>query len=118
MGIKKNIDAYVAIVGVLLCIIITSFIKTCNDNALHKNGKITTAIVERIYTIRYAKHFQYVFSVNGKIFSGDDVYYSKTDSISVGDSLLVIYNISDPSQNQPIWNISYPSDGSVEERKK
>ena len=58
------------------------------------------------------------FSVNGKIFSGDDVYYSKTDSISVGDSLLVIYNISDPSQNQPIWNISYPSDGSVEERKK
>lgn len=46
------------------------------------------------------------------------MYYSKTDSISVGDSLLVIYNISDPSQNQPIWNISYPSDGSVEERKK
>ena len=105
MGIKKNnIDVYVSIAGVLLCIIIVSFIKKCNDDALYKNSKTTTAVVNKIYTIRYTEHFQYIFSVNGKLFNGDDLYYSKTDSISVGDSIVVIDNVLDPSQNKPIWN--------------
>lgn len=99
---KNNIDIYVSIAGVLLCIIITSIIKKCNDNTLYSNYATANAVVSKIYTIRYTEHFQYIFTVNGKSFNGDDLYYSKTDCFSVGDTIAIIYNILDPSQNKPI----------------
>lgn len=98
----KSLINYVVIAGMALFIIIALVVQENKSKTLHSNGKYTKAVVTEFYTIRFTDHFRYKFTINGKDFSGSDLSGKNTDSLSIGDTITIIYNSQNPSVNKYI----------------
>lgn len=101
MRMSKKMSVYI-LIGTIICIIIAFIASEYRTEELRNHGKYVTAIITDFYTIRYTHHFRYVFFIGNKEFCGSDLYYPKTDNISVGDSIVVLYNVENPSMNKPV----------------
>lgn len=84
----------------LIYLVVGGIIK---ERSLNKNFEYSKAIViDHFYTIRYTDYFSYKFSIDNKEYQGSGRHYPKSDSISIGDTIIVIYDRENPDNNKPI----------------
>lgn len=70
--------------------------------SLDKNLEYSKAIViDHFYTIRYTDYFSYKFSVGEKEYQGSGRHYPASDTLVVGDTILVVYDRANPNNNKP-----------------
>ena len=70
--------------------------------SLDKNLEYSKAIViDYFYTIRYTHFFSYEFFVGDNKYQGRGKYHPKSDTLSVGDTIIVVYDKTNPSNNRP-----------------
>lgn len=98
---KKDIILY-SFSAVFFVFIIYILVGSFNKNRnLIKNIEYTNAvIIDRFFTVRYTDYFSYEFSVNNKLYNGTGWHYPDNDTLSVGDSILIIYDRSNPENNK------------------
>lgn len=71
--------------------------------SLQSNMEYTKAkIVDHFYTIRYSHYFTYEFRIGDSLYQGSGRYYPDTDTLCVNDTILIIYDKSNPSNNKPL----------------
>lgn len=69
---------------------------------LDKNLEYSKAIViDHFYTIRYTDYFSYKFSVGDNEYQGSGEHYPASDTFSVGDTIIVVYDRTNPDNNMP-----------------
>lgn len=92
----------------LICIICGIFLTylliggIIKKQSLDKNFEYSKAIViDHFYTIRYTDYFSYEFFVEDKKYQGSGNYYPKRDTLSVGDTITVVYDKTNPDNNRP-----------------
>lgn len=82
----------------LLLLIIGGIVK---NRSLAKNAAFTKAIVlDHFYGIRYSDFFSYRFSIDNQDYQGSGRYYPETDTISAGDTIIVVYDRTNPNNNR------------------
>lgn len=70
--------------------------------SLDKNLEYSKAIViDHFFTIRYTDYFSYEFFVEEKKYQGSGEHYPKSDALSVGDTITVVYDKTNPDNNRP-----------------
>lgn len=68
--------------------------------SLNKNWEYAEAVVmDHFFRIRYTHYFSYKFSVGENEYQGEGRYFSENDTISAGDTITVIYDITDPNNS-------------------
>lgn len=73
--------------------------------SLDKNAEYTKAIViDHFYTVRYTDYFSYKFFIDNKEYQGSGRHYPASDTLSVGDSIVVVYDRTNPDINKPERN--------------
>lgn len=88
------------ICGIFLAyLLIGGYIK---KQSLDKNlGYSKAIVIEHFYTIRYTDYFSYEFFVEEKKYHGSGKYDPKSDALSVGDTIIVVYKKTNPDNNRP-----------------
>jgi hypothetical protein len=72
------------------------------NRSLENNLMISKAvIIDRFYTIRYTDYFSYKFIVDEKEYHGSGKHYPATDTFLIGDTILVVYDGTNPDNNKP-----------------
>ena len=66
---------------------------THKKHSLDKNRVRSKAIVDDFFSIRYTDFFGYHFWVDGKEYQGSGWYYPESDTLSVGDTVIMIVPI-------------------------
>ena len=85
--------------GIFAYLLIGGIIK---KQSLDKNFGFSKAIViDHFYTIRCTDFFSYEFFVGDKKYQGSGYYYPKSDTLSVGDTIIVVYDKTNPDNNKP-----------------
>lgn len=70
--------------------------------SLDENLEYSKAIViDDFFTIRQSDYFSYNFFVDENEYQGSGKYYRATDTISVGDTIIVVYDRTNPDSNKP-----------------
>lgn len=99
LSLKNKILYLVSFVIFLFIIylIIGGFLK---KKSLKDNIEYTNAAVIEFTQIRYTKLFRYVFCIDGKTHYGSGRYYPESDNISVGDSILIVFDKTNPENSK------------------
>ena len=72
------------------------------QRSLDKNLEYSKAIViDHFYTVRYTDYFSYEFFVEEKKYQGSGKHYPASDTLSVGDTITVVYDKTNPVNNRP-----------------
>ena len=58
-------------------------------------------VVDHFYTVRYTNFFSYDFFVEEKKYQGSGKHYPASDTLSVGDTITVVYDKTNPDNNRP-----------------
>ena len=66
-------------------------------HSLDKNRVRSKAIVDDFFSIRYTDFFGYHFWVDGKEYQGSGWYYPESDTLSVGDTVIIYYDSTNPN---------------------
>lgn len=83
----------------LLFIIIGGVVK---NNSLSVNLNYTNAVITDFRSgPRLSNYFDYDFTIDGKRYQGSGEYYPKKESLSIGDSILIVYDGTNPDNNKP-----------------
>lgn len=97
---KKDIALYLfSVIGItfILYLLIVGNIKR---KSLERNLEYTKAIVDKFYAIKHTDYLGYKFVVNEREYHGNGRYYSKSDTLSIGDTIVVVYDKVNPSNNK------------------
>ena len=73
---------------------------THKKHSLDKNRVRSKAIVDDFFSIRYTDFFGYHFWVDGKEYQGSGWYYPESDTLSVGDTVIIYYDSTNPDNNK------------------
>ncbi|MDD3404758.1 MAG: hypothetical protein PHH23_00595 [Paludibacteraceae bacterium] len=69
--------------------------------SLDKNLEYSKAmVIDHFYTIRYTDYFSYEFFVEEKKYQGSGKHYPTSDALSVGDTITVVYDKTNPDNNR------------------
>ncbi|WP_147336338.1 DUF3592 domain-containing protein [Bacteroides oleiciplenus] len=70
-------------------------------NSLNKSVEYTDAVIVDFSSgPRMRCYLDYKFFVNGKAYHGSGKYYSKSDTLSIGDTVVVVYDRTNPNNNK------------------
>lgn len=72
------------------------------ERSLNANLKYTNAVIVNFSSgprLRY--YVEYKFSVNNNEYQGSGKHYPNTDVFSINDTILVVYDKSNPNNNKP-----------------
>ena len=69
-------------------------------HSLDKNRVRSKAIVDDFFSIRYTDFFGYHFLVGDKEYQGSGWYYPESDTLSVGDTVIIYYDSTNPDNNK------------------
>ncbi len=69
-------------------------------HSLDKNRVRSKAIVDDFFSIRYTDFFGYHFWVDGKEYQGSGWYYPESDTLSMGDTVIIYYDSTNPDNNK------------------
>jgi hypothetical protein len=98
--LKRNFYLLLPTVVMLLSAIIYN---TYRDNLLKENGKYTNAVIyEFAEKGKYGsiKVFRYKYIVDGTEYKGGGVWSPKSDILSIGDTIIIIYNKNKPNKSE------------------
>lgn len=99
---KKNLKLFIGF-GISAFILITVIITLglSKHSSLNDNLQYSKAIVvDHFYTIRFTDYFSYEFFVDSKKHRGSGQYYTKSELLSSGDTVLIVYDQTNPENNK------------------
>ena len=80
-------------------ILIGGFLK---QSSLRRNGKEIDAVIERFHEgSRGWNSIYYYYFINEVKYQGGGMYYPKSDTLSIGDTIIVIYDKTNFSSSKP-----------------
>jgi len=101
----KNLKDPILWLFSIICVIFLAYLLIggiIKKQSLDKNLEYSKAIViDHFFTIRYTDYFSYEFFVEDKKYQGSGEYYPKSDTLSVGDTITVVYDKTNPDNNRP-----------------
>lgn len=100
--IKSPKDAFLLFIIIISWAFFAYFLigETLKTQSLYKNLKYTKAIViDDFFGIRQTNYFRYEFCVDEKMYRGRGVYYPKQETISVGDTITIGYDKTNPDNS-------------------
>lgn len=96
----KNILAYFVIVFSVLFVLSVTIWQTNRNISLDKNLKYGKAVITEFGLSGKGLHYlNYEFVVDGKKYQGSGVHYPHTDTLSIGDTIEIFYDETDPENN-------------------
>jgi len=102
----KNIKDNILWLFTIICWVFLAYLLIggiIKKQSLDKNLEYSKAIViDHFFTIRYTDYFSYEFFVGDKKYQGSGNYYPKSDALSVGDTIIVVYDKTNPDNNKPV----------------
>lgn len=102
---RKNLKETVLWLFSIICGIFLTYLLIggiIKKRSLDKNLEYSKAIVtDHFYTIRYTDYFSYKFSVGENEYQGSGKHYPASDTFSVGDTITVVYDRTNPDNNKP-----------------
>lgn len=94
-------DTFFWLLSILCGIFLIYLIIT--KNSLNENFEYSKAIIiDNFYTIRYTDYFSYKFYIDEIEYQGSGKYYHASDTILVGDTIIVIFDRTNPENNMPV----------------
>lgn len=98
--LKKFFKEYGIAFIIFLPFVLYGYIKY---NQLKDNIEYTQAVIlDDFRQIRRTSYFSYEFFVKGVKYTGSGEYNPKTDTIQAGDSVKIVYDRTDPSNNETL----------------
>lgn len=102
---RKNLKETVLWLFSIICGIFLAYLLIggiIKQRSLDKNLEYSKAIViDHFYTVRYTDYFSYEFFVEEKKYQGSGKHYPASDTLSVGDTITVVYDKTNPDNNRP-----------------
>ena len=95
---KSQKDIKIIVIVSIIVVIILGINGWKNMFFLNRNPVITKAVITEIYTVRYSDYYKYIFKSNNKIYLGNGRY---NNAISVGDTIIIMYEKTNPINNKP-----------------
>lgn len=97
----KKILNYLIIL-VCVCSVLLVYSKANRKNySLKVNITFSKAVIIKFSTgPRMRNYIDYKFIVNEKLYEGTGRYYPKDDVLSVGDSIMIVYDKTNPNNNK------------------
>ena len=78
------------------------------QSSLQQNRKDTKAVIIDFSTGPHGRFYlDYNYFVNGIKHQGSGKYYPKSDVLSVGDTIIIVYDEMNPSSNKPYRDYEY-----------
>ena len=72
------------------------------QQSLEEHIEHTNAVVVKLYSsTRMSNYLDYKFFVGKKEYHGSGYWYPKSDTLSVGDSINIVYDTINPKNNEP-----------------
>lgn len=69
----------------------------------YKNAEYTKAVViDGFRSMRHRKYYSYKFYIGKNEYGGIGIYDPQSEIISVGDTIMVFYDSTDPGNNSPL----------------
>lgn len=98
---KKDILLYLFSLIIVICIGYLIFGGVVKRNSLDKNAEYTDAVIVDFSSgPRMRCYLDYKFYVNGKVYHGSGKHYPKSDTLSIGDTVVVVYDRMNPDNNK------------------
>lgn len=70
------------------------------DQSLDENLEYSNAVIVKFYLGMRARHrLDYKFFVEKKEYTGSGTYYPTSDTFSVGDTIVIVYDKTNPDNN-------------------
>lgn len=99
---KRRKETIYSVIAFFVVLAIFVVIGTIKKRSLYKNAEVTNAIViDHFFRVRYEDYYSYKYVVDNKEYQGSGHYNSVFPTVSVGDTVVVIYNQKNPKQSQP-----------------
>ncbi len=70
------------------------------QRSLKMHKKETIAVIYEFISIRYTDYFRYEFVIDSKLYKGSGYHYKNIDKVSVGDSICIVYDKTNPNNNK------------------
>ena len=98
---KKDIVLYffstIGIMFLLYLLIGGIILKRSFDKNLEYSEAI---VIDYFYTIKQTNYFSYKFFIEEEEYQGSGKYYPRSDTLSVGDTIIVVYDRRRPDNNR------------------
>ena len=105
--IKNNLDYtkrfiyVIALIYIIIAIYIGIIIPLKNNKSLKNNLQYEKAIIFSFDTgARASRYINYEFFVDGERYQGDSRYYPQSNILSLGDTIIVVYDKTNPNNNR------------------
>jgi hypothetical protein len=80
------------------------------DNLIKENGEVTNAVIYDFYDSRSHKTWKtllyYKYIVDGNKYEGSGHWYTKSDKLSVGDTIIIKYSKKRPDFSRPVRDLN------------
>jgi hypothetical protein len=73
-----------------------------NQQSLKENAKNESATIKEFTSSKNGHYFIYQFNINGNEYKGRGTYYPNGDKLSIGDTISIVYDKTNPANNQSI----------------
>jgi len=102
---RKNLKETVLWLFSIICGIFLTYLLIggiIKKRSLDKNLEYSKAIItDHFYTIRYTDYLPIVELLEEKKYQGIGKHYPASDTLSVGDTITVVYDKTNPDNNRP-----------------
>lgn len=101
MKIAKKEIFYYVLAGLIIIFGLSVYVVKINkQRSLTQNLEYADAVIIKFSWDKSGHYLNYEFSVDGATYKGSSSHYPKTDGVSIGDTILVVYSRIDPSNNR------------------
>lgn len=109
-------------IGVILIIfgIYASVKDVSNVKSLSRNLVYSKAAIVDFYSVKSGRYLKFTYYVDGKQYFGSGRHYPKSDTFSIGDSIRIVYDMTNPENSKPSRDhrAGYPIDMLLEIRQE
>ena len=71
------------------------------SSKIAENPAYTKGVVNKLYKIRATPYYSYSYNVDQKTYEGRGKQYGEYESLQIGDTIIVYYQRSNPSNSEP-----------------
>lgn len=118
--IKKE-DTMQVIFPILVILIVALLVQNGpKEKSLSDNLMYAKAAIVDFYGIKSGRYLKFIYYVDGKQYFGSGHHYPKSDTFSIGDSIRIVYDKTNPEYSKPSRDhrAGYPIDMLLEIRQE
>jgi hypothetical protein len=100
--LKKDIVGYLFSAILVLLMILLSVYGWGKRTSLKENLEFTETVISSFSSGPGGRYYlDYKFYVDEKLFQGSGKHYRRSDTLSIGDTILIVYDKTNPNNNKP-----------------